>query len=119
MSGPQDQGSAQGPETMAGAGGDRTGDDRPVTQAEIDDIVNDIHMPIEERVVRLKALTDRLGTPPDSGQDAESDPLLAQLSEAMNMLAEGGHVFGTGEASIVDRRTETGTFDDTVTKRAR
>lgn len=81
---------------------DQTGIGRPVTQADIDDIVNDVHMPIEERMERLQALTAQLGARDEIDSGAEFDPLSAQLSEALNMLAQGGHEYGTVEALEVD-----------------
>lgn len=80
-----------------------------VSQAEIDDIVNDVHMPIEERIERLKVLTARLETRGNIDDGAEFDPFSAQISEAMNMLAEGGHVYGTSEAPEVEPDSRTGT----------
>ena len=100
MSDPKDHRPAEVMASATSVGGDldRQGMTQPVTQAEIDDIVNDVHMPIEERVERLKDLTGRLEERGNIDDGVEFDPLSGQLSEALNMLAEGGHVYGTVEA---------------------
>ncbi len=89
-------------DTSTEAEADQPGIGGSVTQAEIDDVVNNVQMPIEERVERLKALTARLGTRANIDSGDEFDPLSAQISEAMNMLADGGHVYGTAGAAGLD-----------------
>lgn len=75
---------------------------QPVTQAEVEDILNSPGMTIEERQERLEELARQVGTRDVIDQGGEFDPLQQQISEALNMLAQGGHTYGTLEAAGLD-----------------
>ncbi|MEX6506266.1 hypothetical protein [Jiella sp. M17.18] len=82
---------------------DQPGISQPVTQAEIDDILNDPDMLIEERQARLQELADRVGMRENIDRGDEFDPLMMQISEALNMVAAGGHTYGTLTGAGLDR----------------
>ena len=79
---------------------------KPISQAEIDDLVNDTQMPIEERTERLQSLARQLGVPETVDSGGEFDPLSAQVSEALSFLAQGGHVYGKTDATGPDFESE-------------
>ncbi|KQT82471.1 hypothetical protein [Aurantimonas sp. Leaf443] len=75
---------------------------RPISQAEVDDILNDPSLTVEERQAALQELADQVGLR-DMADDGDFNPLELQLNEALNMLAAGGHVYGTAEGLGFDR----------------
>lgn len=88
---------------------------QPVTQAEVEDALNSPQIPIEERVARLQEMARRLGYRQNVDRAGEFDPLIAQINEGLNMLAEGGHAYGTLESSGLetDARSDARAPDDT------
>jgi len=81
---------------------DQPGISQPVSQAEIDDILNSPDMPIEERQARLEDLAQRIGTRENIDLGNEFHPLEQQINEALNMIAEGGHTYGTLQSTGLD-----------------
>lgn len=69
----------------------------PVTQSEIDALLNDDQMPVEERSARLQALAERAGV--ERTDEGTVDPLLLQINEALGFLAGGGHSYAEHEAA--------------------
>lgn len=89
-------------DAAVGDDGDAPGLSQPITQAEIDDVLNDTTMPIEERQARLEAYAAALGEREQIDRGGEFDPLRNQIAEALTLLAEGGHAYGTPEATGLD-----------------
>jgi hypothetical protein len=75
--------------------GDAPGAGEPVTEAEIEDILNSPDMLVEEKQARLEELARRAGYRGDHDGADEVDPLGLQISEALNLLADGGHNYTT------------------------
>lgn len=73
-----------------------------VTQEEIDDLINDTTMPIEERQARLEAIAHQSGLHSAVDEGGSLDPLEMQIAEALGLLAEGGHAYGTPESEPHD-----------------
>jgi hypothetical protein len=81
-----------------------------VTQAEIEDILNSPDMLVEEKQARLEELARRAGYRGDSDGADEFDPLGLQISEALNLLADGGHNYTTfGDAGEESESGASGT----------
>lgn len=58
----------------------------------VEEIVSDEAMPIAHRQARLEALAAEWGVPANPAiGEAASDPVRVQLSNALAMLAQGGH----------------------------
>ena len=74
-----------------GGDDDQPGISQPITQAEIEDILNSPDMLVEEKQARLHELSRRVGYRDDINQGEAFDPLGQQISEALNLLADGGH----------------------------
>ncbi|MCB8838108.1 hypothetical protein [Aurantimonas sp. VKM B-3413] len=89
-------------DTAVGGDADQPGISQPVTQAEVDDILNDPDLLMEERQARLQELADRVGYRENVDRGEEFDPLEMQISEALNMLAQGGHTYGTLSGAGLD-----------------
>ena len=89
-------------DTPVGDDGDAPGIAQPVSQAEIDDLLNDATMPIEERRARLEAIAAQLGERGAIDRGGDFEPMQGQLDEALSMLAEGGHTYGVPEAVGLD-----------------
>lgn len=84
-----------------GGDADQPGISQPITQAEIEDILNSPDMLVEEKQARLEALSRRVGYRDNIDQGEEFDPLGQQISEALNLLADGGHTYSTfGETGL-------------------
>lgn len=92
-------------DTAVGDDGDTPGLSQPITQAEIDDLVNDTTMPLEERQERLQAYAAALDEREQIDRGGEFDPLSTQIAEALAMLGQGGHTYGTPEAVGLDPST--------------
>ncbi|WP_244493664.1 hypothetical protein [Aureimonas sp. AU4] len=75
---------------------------QPVTQAEIDDILNDPAMTIEEKQATLQRYADQIGARDDIDRGGDFHPLEMQIAEAIAMLAEGGHAYGDAESVGMD-----------------
>lgn len=89
-------------DSSVGDDGDPPGIAQPITQAEIDDVLNDPAMTIEEKQAMLQRYADRLGARDDIDRGGDFHPLEAQVSEALAMLAEGGHAYGDAESVGMD-----------------
>lgn len=102
-------------DTAVGDDADTPGISQPFTQAEIEDLVNDTTMPIEERVERLHGMAETLGTREEMDRGGEFDPLIEQINEALGLLADGGHTYGTPESVGLDPeyRSDARAPDDT------
>lgn len=85
-----------------GGDGDNPGITQPVTQDEIDDILNNQTMPIEEREKRLQELRARIGVRENADRGDEMSAIEMQLSEALALLADGGHTYATAESLGMD-----------------
>lgn len=85
-----------------GGDADQPGISQPITQAEIEDILNSPDMLIEEKQARLEELSQRVGYRETIDQGGDFDPLGQQISEALNMLAEGGHTYSAVEETGFD-----------------
>ncbi|UIJ72914.1 hypothetical protein [Aurantimonas sp. HBX-1] len=85
-----------------GGDADQPGISQPVTQAEIDDILNSPDMLVEEKQARLEELARQVGYRETIDQGDEFDPLGLQISEALNLLAQGGHNYSTVEETGFD-----------------
>lgn len=92
-------------DSAVGEDGDAPGISQPVTQAEIDDLIGDTTMPIEERRARLEDYAARIGARGEIDRGGEFGPLQTQIAEALSLLAEGGHAYGTPEATGLDPET--------------
>jgi hypothetical protein len=81
---------------------------QPVTEAEIEDILNSPDMLIEEKQARMEELSRRVGyrEPVDEGEDF--NPLGLQISEALNLLADGGHTYSAVDETDLDPEGATG-----------
>ena len=91
-----------------GGDADQPGIAQPISQDEISDLLNNTQMPIEEREARLHAIAQRLGTRENIDLADEFDPMREQVNEALNMLASGGHSYGSSiptSARMPRRRT--------------
>ncbi|MBB3950454.1 hypothetical protein [Aureimonas jatrophae] len=75
---------------------------QPLTQAEIDDVLNDPAMTIEEKQATLQRYADQIGTRDDIDRGGDFHPLETQIAEALAMLAEGGHAYGDAESVGMD-----------------
>ena len=97
-----------------GGDADSPGIAQPVTQDEIDDILNDQTMPIEERQMRLEDIRNRLGVRESADRGSDMSALEYQIDEALSLLADGGHVYGTLEGAGIDpsERADTRSPDD-------
>ncbi|MBB4002465.1 hypothetical protein [Aurantimonas endophytica] len=91
---------------------DMSGVSQPVTEAEIEDIINSPDMLIEEKQARLEELSRRVGyrEPVDEGEDF--NPLGLQISEALNLLADGGHTYSAVDETDLDPEGPTGAPED-------
>ena len=85
-----------------GGDADQPGISQPVTQAEIDDILNSPDMLVEEKQARLEELARQVGYRETIDQGDEFAPLGLQISEALNLLAQGGHNYSTVEETGFD-----------------
>ncbi|MER0237904.1 hypothetical protein [Fulvimarina sp. MAC8] len=85
-----------------GGDADNPGITQPVTQDEIDDILNNQTMPIEERQMRLEELRSRIGTRENADRGDDMSAIEMQLSEALGLLADGGHTYSTAEGVGMD-----------------
>jgi len=91
----------------AALGADGSGSDvaaRP-TRAEIDDLLSDPALTIEEKRDRLAVYTGQTTDRGDVDRGSEFEPLEMQLRDALAMLAEGGHSYGTVEPTEMDAET--------------
>ena len=95
---------------------DQPGIAQPISQDEVEDVLNDSQMPIEERVESLEAMARRLGTRDNLDRGDEFEPLREQINEALNLLATGGHTYGTLEGAGIDPddRSDAQSPDDIV-----
>lgn len=100
---------------QVGGDDDQPGIAQPVTQTEIDDLLNNPEIPIEERRARLQDLAERLGDRDNIDRGDEFAPLEVQIADALAMLAEGGHTYGTVEGMGMDSasRSDLRSPDDT------
>lgn len=58
----------------------------------VEDIMSDEAMPVADRQARLEALAAEWDLPADPAiGEAASDPIRVQISNALAMLAQGGH----------------------------
>ena len=98
-----------------GGDADQPGIAQPISQDEISDLINNSQMPIEEREARLHAIAQRLGTRENIDLADEFDPMREQVNEALNMLASGGHSYGSLDAAGFDPddRSDAQAPDDT------
>jgi len=94
--------SLTGQTTEVGADDDQPGIAQPVTQDEIDDILNNPAMTIEEKQARLASLAGQFDDRSDIDRGSEFEPLEMQVRDAIAMLAEGGHAYGTLESVGMD-----------------
>ncbi|MFD2236326.1 hypothetical protein [Aureimonas populi] len=99
---PYDDGRIVPVDAAVGEDGDSPGIAQPITQAEIDDLVNDAGMPIEERRERLEAIAAALGARDSIDRGGEFGPMQSQIAEALSLLAEGGHAYGTASSTGLD-----------------
>ena len=99
-------------------GGDdgHSGIRQSVSQAEIEDILNSPDMLIEEKQARLHELSQRIGYRDDVDQGEDFDPLGLQISEALNLLADGGHTYSAfGDTGLdLEGRSDASSPDDVV-----
>lgn len=91
--------------TEVGADDDRPGIAQPVTQDEIDDILNNPAMTLEEKQHRLAALAGQMDDRADIDRGSEFEPIAMQIRDAMDMLADGGHAYGTAESIGMDHES--------------
>ncbi|MEF2550822.1 hypothetical protein VQ042_05495 [Aurantimonas sp. A2-1-M11] len=98
-----------------GGDADQPGIAQPISRDEIDDLINNSQMPIEEREARLHEIAQRLGTRENIDLGDEFDPMREQVNEALNMLASGGHSYGTLDSTGFDPddRSDSQPADDT------
>lgn len=89
-------------DTEVGGDADQPGISQPVTQAEIDDILNSPDMLVEEKQARLEEIAQQVGYRETIDQGDEFHPLGLQISEALNLLAQGGHNYSTVEETGFD-----------------
>ncbi|MEN3791494.1 hypothetical protein [Fulvimarina sp. MAC3] len=85
-----------------GGDADNPGIAQPVTQDEIDDILSNQAMTIEERQMRLEELRSRVGARQNADRGDEMSAIEMQLSEALGLLADGGHTYATAEGVGMD-----------------
>lgn len=85
-----------------GTDGDQPGISQPVTQDELDDILNDPNLPLEERRAMLEAIASRIEAREAGDRGDEFAPLRQQIGSALTMLAEGGHIYGEAESVGLD-----------------
>ncbi len=94
--------SVTGFNTEVGADDDRPGISQPVTQDDIDDILNNPAMTLEEKQAHLAALAGEIDTRSDIDRGSEFEPLEMQIRDAIAMLADGGHAYGEPESVGMD-----------------
>lgn len=94
--------SVTGFNTEVGEDDDRPGIAQPITQDEIDDILNNPAMTIEEKQARLAALAGQIDTRSEIDRGSEFEPLEMQIRDAITMLADGGHTYGEPESVGMD-----------------
>lgn len=85
-----------------GGDADQPGISQPITQAEIEDILNNPEMLVEEKQARLEELSQRVGYRETIDAGDEFNPLGMQISEALNLLADGGHNYSAVEETGFD-----------------
>ncbi len=88
--------------TEVGEDDDRPGISQPVTQDEIDDILSNTAMTIEEKQARLSALAGQMDIRETTDRGSEFEPLDMRIQDALSMLADGGHAYGTAESVGMD-----------------
>ncbi|RFC66280.1 hypothetical protein DYI37_02180 [Fulvimarina endophytica] len=81
-----------------GGDADSPGIAQPVTQAEIDDLLNNSTLPIEERIRRLEEIRARIGARETIDRGDDTSMVESQINEALGLLADGGHTYATAEA---------------------
>jgi len=81
-----------------GGDGDAPGIAQPITQAEIDDLLNDPALTIEEKQATLQRYADQVGARDEIDRGGDMSPLEAQIGEALSLLAGGGHAYGDLES---------------------
>lgn len=91
----------------------------PVSQGEIDDVLNDPRLSPAERLARLGDLRQRILDDRHADGDEEYEPLRTRIADALSMLAEGGHdydgslrVEGEGAGGRGDPMDDTSTDDE-------
>ncbi|MDY8110377.1 hypothetical protein U0C82_14640 [Fulvimarina sp. 2208YS6-2-32] len=85
-----------------GGDADTQGIAQPVTQAEIDDVLNNPTLPIEERQKRLEEIRARIGSRENADRGDDMSAIEMQISEALGLLAGGGHTYATAESVGMD-----------------
>ncbi|MBE7186225.1 MAG: hypothetical protein INR68_17665 [Methylobacterium mesophilicum] len=63
----------------------------PVSQVDIDDVLNDPRLSPAERQARLSELRQRILDDRHADGNEEYEPLGTRIADALSMLAEGGH----------------------------
>ncbi len=69
-----------------GGDGDAPGIAQPITQAEIDDLLNDPALTIEEKQATLQRYADQVGARDDIDRGGDMSPLEMQIGEALYAL---------------------------------
>lgn len=78
------------------------GVDEPVSQAEIDAIIDDPVLSPTEKQARLEELRERILNQEHAAHEEDYLPFEARIMDALSMLAEGGHDYGTAAPAKSD-----------------
>ena len=85
-----------------GGDGDNPGISQTLTLAEIDDVLSNTAMTIEEKRARLEQFAGQMGDREAIDRGSEFEPLELQIRDALSMLADGGHAYGSAESVGMD-----------------
>ncbi|SJZ82642.1 hypothetical protein [Consotaella salsifontis] len=85
--------------------------DRPLTHDDVHAVLNDPEIEPDDRQARLEAMA-RYAAAERGDEPGEPSLLEMQIREALALLAEGGHTYGTVDALGFDDEADAGDVED-------